>query len=211
MGLTHLLLRLKQFLDGSSSFSVPQAPSEPAQRHAATATIHPNPPGTWETRHHGPRAGKGKHRAWSQQDASTAAQPYPGSTRERPAASPPLPLESNRLKQQQSRTLRDFIQTFLEEVKAAAARWVFFALALHTCKSVFFWPSLPPFLSSAPHPLHVLGATIRLRALYHFIRSRTALLAQHQLQREASSRPKQESQITLPPRGTWKREDKDAA
>lgn len=95
-------------------------------------------------------AGEGKHRAWWRQDASTGARPYPGSRRDRPPASPLLPLLTS-TQQQQSQAPRDPIQTLLEELKAAAVRWIFFffALALHTCRSVLVWV-FPAFTASVP-------------------------------------------------------------
>lgn len=195
--------KLKQVLDGSSSFSVPWAPLEPAQRHTATATGHPNPPGTREIPgtavpkqaraapsvvaagrfHHGTAVCQ-QHTGMSN-SITTFAFSQIGSTTTKPS------------------TLGTSSRLFWKKSKLPQCDG-FFCTGFAYLQVFFFWPSLPLFLSSAPWPLHILGAKIHPRTFYHFFRSRAALLAQHQLQREASSRPKQEPQITLPPMGSGK-------
>ena len=72
----------------------------------------------------------------------------------------------------------------------------FFFSGLHCLHSSLLLPGC--FLYSEQQFAHLFGC-------------RTALSAQHQLRREGSRGPEQEPQITLPPRGTWKREGKDTA
>lgn len=151
MGLTWL--SLKQVLDGSSSFFVPWAPSEPAQRHAATAVIPQTQPvpgkyGTVVPEQAMASTECGRSRTLPPQCSSTPA--AHGNVRQ----GHHLCLFSNRLNK--AKHLGTSSRLFCRR-----SGMDFFVLALHICKSgIFFWPSLPLFLPSAPRLLHVLGATI---------------------------------------------------
>lgn len=197
MGLTWL--SLKQVLDGSSSFFVPWAPSEPAQRHAATAVIPQTQPvpgkyGTVVPEQAMVSTERGRSRTLPPQHSPTPA--AHGNVRQ----GHHLCLFSNRLNK--AKHLGTSSRLFCRRSGMDFFCW------LCTFAKVGFFSGLRCLCSS---PLLPGCFTYSEQQLAHFIRSRTALLAHHQLWREASSRPNRESQVTLPPRGAWKREDKDAA